>query len=168
MFGLFRENIRIALDSIRSQLLRTILTILIIAIGVFALVMILSAVRSLEHTIAGDFSSMGSNTFTIQRYSFDIQTEGERKKVNPIITYRDFKEFESAYNYPLTQLSIAFIGTRVAEVNYGSKKTDPEAQVLGVNHHYLSNSGLNLQSGRDFTVFDIDNNNRVYIIGTDF
>src|SRR5690606_38925342 len=161
MFALFRENIRIALDSIRSQLLRTILTILIIAIGVFALVIILSAVRSLQQTIAGDFSSMGANTFTIQRYSFNIESEGERKKINPVITYRDFKEFESAYNSPMTQLSIAFTGSATAEVSYGSKKTDPESRILGVNRYYLSNSGLELQSGRDFTVFDIDNNNRV-------
>lgn len=168
MFALFRENIRIALDSIRSQLLRTILTILIIAIGVFALVIILSAVRSLQQTIAGDFSSMGANTFTIQRYSFNIESEGERKKVNPVITYRDFKEFESAYSSPMTQLSIAFTGSATAEVSYGSKKTDPESRILGVNRYYLSNSGLELQSGRDFTVFDIDNNNRVCIIGADY
>jgi len=65
MFKLFRENIRIALDSIKSQLLRTILTIIIIGIGIWALVGILSAVNALENNIAGNFSSMGSNTFNL-------------------------------------------------------------------------------------------------------
>ena len=41
MFSLARENVRIAFDSIKSQLLRTILTVLIIAIGITALVGIL-------------------------------------------------------------------------------------------------------------------------------
>lgn len=168
MFGLLRENIRIALDSIRTQLLRTILTILIIAIGVFALVMILSAVKSLESTIAGEFSSMGSNTFSIQRYDFDIQFSGDRQKVNPVISYRDIKNFESKYDFPMTDISVAFTGTFGAEVKYLNKKTDPESRVLGVNHNYLTNSGLNLQMGRDFTVFDIDNNNNVCILGADF
>ena len=58
MFSLFRENIRIAYDSIRSQLLRTILTVVIIAIGITALVAILSLVKALENTISSDFSSM--------------------------------------------------------------------------------------------------------------
>ena len=65
MFSLFRENVRIALDSIKSQMLRTVLTIVIIAIGIFALVGILSLVKALENTISNDFASMGANTFNI-------------------------------------------------------------------------------------------------------
>ncbi len=71
MLGLFRENISIAFNSIKSQLLRTILTVLIIAIGITALVGILSAVTALENTISSDFASMGANTFNIQRYEFN-------------------------------------------------------------------------------------------------
>ena len=82
MFSLVRENIRIAFNSIKSQLLRTILTVLIIAIGITALVGILSAVSALEATISNDFSSMGANTFNIQRYEFRVQRHGggERQK----------------------------------------------------------------------------------------
>ena len=88
MFSLFWENVRIALDSIKSQLLRTILTIVIIGIGIWALVGILSAVKALETTISGNFASMGANTFNIQRYEFDVQSSrsGEKEKVNPIIS----------------------------------------------------------------------------------
>ena len=76
MFGLFKENVRIAFDSIKSQLLRTILTVMIIAIGITALVGILSAVSALENTISGDFSAMGANTFNIRQYEFNIQMGG--------------------------------------------------------------------------------------------
>ena len=76
MFALFRENVRIALDSIKTQLLRTILTIVIIGIGIWALVGILSAVKALENTISGSFASMGSNTFNLQRYEFEIEQQG--------------------------------------------------------------------------------------------
>jgi putative ABC transport system permease protein len=51
MKGVFRENIKIALGSIRSQLLRTILTIFIIALGIMALVGILSVVAALDNTL---------------------------------------------------------------------------------------------------------------------
>ena len=97
MFGLFKENVRIAFDSIKSQLLRTILTVMIIAIGITALVGILSAVSALENTISGDFSAMGANTFNIRQYEFNIQMggrPGERQKVNPILSYNEVKEFK--------------------------------------------------------------------------
>ncbi|MCB0447306.1 MAG: ABC transporter permease, partial [Gelidibacter sp.] len=79
MFSLFRENLKIAFNSIKTQLLRTILTVLIIAIGITALVGILSAVSALENTISSDFSSMGSNTFNIQRYEFNTQRQSGRE-----------------------------------------------------------------------------------------
>ena len=170
MFSLFKENIRIAFDAIRSNLLRTILTVLIIAIGITALVAILSLVKALENTISSDFSSMGSNTFNLQRYEFSTQRRGsgEREKINPVIAYRQVREFDENYRYPFTHVSISFTGTGTAEVKYENEKTDPEVSILGVNDNFLENSGLKLQSGRNFNVFDIKNNNNVCILGSDF
>jgi len=170
MFSLFRENVRIALNSIRSQLLRTILTVVIIAIGIWALVGILSAVKVLENTIADNFASMGANTFNVQRYELEVQSRrgGEREKINPIISYNDVREFVDKYNYPLTQTAISFRGTAQAEVKYESKKTDPEVQVYGVNEHYLLNTGTEVERGRNFTFFDVQNNNKVCVLGSDF
>jgi putative ABC transport system permease protein len=171
MFGLFKENVRIAFDSIKSQLLRTILTVMIIAIGITALVGILSAVSALENTISGDFSAMGANTFNIRQYEFNIQMggrPGERQKVNPILSYNEVKEFKEKFEYPFSQTSISFTGTARAEVRFETEKTDPEVRVLGVNEYFLDNSGLKLEKGRNFTVFDIENNNNVCILGADF
>jgi putative ABC transport system permease protein len=169
MFSLFRENIRIALNSIRTQLLRTILTILIIAIGITALVGILSAVSALENTISSDFSSMGANTFNFQRYEFTTQRQSgkEVQQINPIISYRNVKDFEDKYNYPFTQVGISFVGTQSAEVKYENKKTDPEVMVLGVNQHYIQNSGLEVSEGREFNYFDIENSTNFCVIGSD-
>ncbi len=168
MFSLFRENIRIALDSIKGQVLRTILTILIIAIGITSLVGILTLVGALENTISGDFASMGANTFNIQRYEFETRNNREREKINPIISYRNVKEFNNRYNYPFSKTSIYFTGTRTAEVKYENEKTDPEVSVLGINENYLENTGTEIARGRNFNFFDIENNNPVCIIGSDF
>ncbi len=170
MFGLFRENVRIALDSIKTQLLRTILTIVIIAIGIWALVGILSAVKLLENTISSNFASMGSNTFNIQQYEFNTQRRGggEREKINPIISYDNIREFQDRYDFPYTQTSISFRGTASAEVKYDNEKTDPEVQVFGANEYYLTNTGTKIQMGRDFNFFDVQNNNKVCLLGADF
>ena len=169
MFSLFRENIRIALNSIRTQLLRTILTVLIIAIGITALVGILSAVSALENTISSDFSSMGANTFNMQRYEFNTQRESGKdvQKINPVISYRDVKDFEDKYMFPFTQVSVSFVGTQTAEVKYENKKTDPEVMVLGVNQNYIQNSGLEVSEGREFNFFDIENSSTLCVIGSD-
>jgi putative ABC transport system permease protein len=173
MFSLVKENIKIALDSIKGQLLRTILTILIIAIGIMALVGILSGVSALENTISSDFSSMGSNTFNLRRYESEIRIQTgrnrarERKKINPVITYRNVKDFQDNYNIPFTKTSISFTGTRAGEIKTESEKTDPEVTVLGANENFLENSGLEVEAGRGFNVFDITNNNAVCVIGSD-
>lgn len=172
MFPLFKENIRIAFFAIKSQLLRTILTVMIIAIGITALVGILSAVAALENTISSDFASMGANTFNLQRYESQIRVGGggsnERKKINPILGYREVKEFKDKFEFPQTQTSISFTGSSSAEVKYESEKTDPEVSVVGINENYISNSGLKIEKGRDLNVFDVENNNNVAILGSDF
>ena len=169
MFSLFRVNVLIAINSIKTQLLRTILTVVIIGIGIWALVGILSSVEAMENSISGNFATMGSNTFNIQRYNFNVQRRGgEREKVNPIISYQNIREFIDIYEFPTSQTSISFRGTSGAEVKFESNKTDPEVQVLGINEYYLENTGTEIDSGRNFNVFDIQNNNNVCIVGSDF
>jgi len=172
MFGLFRENVRIALNTIRTQILRTVLTIVIIGIGIWALVGILSAVKALENTISSDFASMGANTFNIQRYEFGVRVQrgnrGERQKTNPVISYTNAREFADKFNFPYSRTSLSFRATGQAEVKYENEKTDPEVQVYGVNEHYLATTGTEVDRGRAFTYFDIENNNKVCLIGSDF
>ena len=169
MFSLFWVNVHIALNSIKTQILRTILTVVIIGIGIWALVGILSSVKALENSISSSFASMGANTFNIQRYEFEVQRHGgKREKINPIISYQNIREFVDKYEYPFTQTSVSFRGAGAAEVKYGSEKTDPEVQVFGINEHFLENSGIEIERGRNINIFDVQNNNKVCLIGSDF
>ena len=170
MFRLFRENVRIALGSIRTQLLRTILTVLIIAIGITALVGILTVVSALENTLSTDFASMGANTFNINQYENTSRRRGgeEREIINPIISYPEAVAFKNKYKFPLTETSISFTATATAEIKYDSEKTDPENIIVGVDEYFLVNSGLETSSGRNFTGFDIQNNTYTCIVGSDF
>lgn len=170
MFKLTKENIRIALGSIRTQLLRTILTILIIAIGITALVGILTVVSALKNTLSSNFASMGSNTFNISQYETSTRRRGggDIDKENPIISYPEARAFKENYQYPFTETSLSFKATSKAEVKFESQKTDPEISIVGVDEHFLGNSGLETTLGRNFSGFDIDNNASVCIIGSDF
>ncbi|MFT7335360.1 MAG: putative ABC transport system permease protein [Porticoccaceae bacterium] len=171
MLNLFKENVRIAVGSIRTQILRTTLTVLIIAIGITALVGVLTVVSALENTISSDFASMGSNTFNIKQYENTIRRQGgreERTIINPIVSYPEAVAFKKKYNYPFSETSLSFTATSNAEVKYEATKTDPEISVLGVDEYFMNNSGLETSLGRNFTGFDIENNNYVCIVGSDF
>jgi len=170
MFKLFRENVRIALGSVKTQKLRTTLTVLIIAIGITALVGILTVVSAIENKLSNNFASMGANTFNINQYELEIQRHGggEREIVNPIISYPEAKEFIAKYNYPLTTSSLSFTATSTAEVKFESEKTDPDISVIGADENFIPNSGLETTKGRNFTGFDVQNNAYVCIVGSDF
>lgn len=170
MLKLFKENIRIAFGSIKTQLLRTILTVLIIAIGITALVGILTVVSALENTISTDFASMGANTFNINQYESNVRNRGGNKReiVNPIISYPEAVAFKTKYKYPFTETSLSFTATSTAEVKYGAEKTDPEIKIVGVDEHFINNSGLETSLGRSFNQFDIENNTYSCIVGSDF
>lgn len=170
MLKLFKENIRIAFGSIKTQILRTILTVLIIAIGITALVGILTVVTALENTVSTNFASMGANTFNINQYENTVRNRGgnEREIVNPIISYPEAVAFKNKFKYPFTETSLSFIATSKAEVKFLGEKTDPEITIVGVDEHFITNSGLETTSGRPFNQFDIDNNTYSCIVGSDF
>lgn len=170
MVGLFKENTKIALDSIRSQALRTSLTVMIIAIGITALVGILTVVSALENTILKDFASMGANTFSISQYdlSSEINQNDTEQRINPIISYPEAKAFQDKFNFPFTSTSLSFTAGSAIEVKYGEKKTDPEISVVGIDENFCPNKGLEVVKGRNMNSFDVSNNNYVCILGSDF
>ncbi|MDI9257451.1 MULTISPECIES: ABC transporter permease [Flavobacterium] len=170
MIGLFRENVKIAMGSIRTQLLRTILTVVIIAFGIMALVGILTVVSAIEYNLNSSFASMGSNTFTINQYESRNRSSGggEIEKINPIISYPEAKAFKEKFHFPLTQTSLSFMATSNAEVKFENQKTDPEITVFGIDEFYLPNTGVEVAQGRNFNSFDISNNVYSCIVGSDF
>ncbi len=174
MKGVFRENIKIAFGSIKTQLLRTILTVVIISFGIMALVGILSCVSIIDNSLNSKFALMGSNSFSINQYATSIRiVRGndfgiKRDKINPIITYPEAKAFKENYDFPYTYTSISFVATQNAEVKFENTKTDPEIQVLGVDEYFNTNSGQEVVLGRDFNAYDIANNASVCIVASDF
>lgn len=169
---MLKENIKVALHSIRSQMLRTVLTIFIIALGITALVSILTLVAAFKNTLSSDFSSMGANGFNIRQYEMEVRIgngrKQEREKINPIISYPDIKAFKEKYDYPLADVSSFFVATSNAEVKYDNQKTDPEITIVGADEFYAPNSGLEFEFGRNFTPFEVNNNQNVCVLGSDF
>ena len=89
-------------------------------------------------------------------------------KINPIISYPQAKAFKDKFDFPFTATSLSFTASGNAEVKFDNKKTDPEITVLGADENFIPNNGFDLESGRNFNSFDVDNNNYVCIVGANF
>jgi putative ABC transport system permease protein len=167
-WAMFVENLRIAMKSIRTNLLRTILTIFIIAFGIMALVGILTAIDSIKFSLTESFSMMGANTFTIESRSMRVQIGNRsfRRKNHEFISHKQAQEFKEAYDLP-AWVSIWTSASGTAVVKYKSYKSNPNTSVIGVDEDYIFTAGYEIEKGRNFTADEIAENANIVLIGAD-
>ena len=161
------ENVREAVRSIKVNLLRTILTGAIIAIGISSLVGMLTAIDGIKTQIADSFSGLGANSFDVRNKGFSggraIQ-DGKTEKTYPNLTYREVMSFKERYNE--IGLSTVFVSvTGSAEVKRGSKTTNPNVRIRGGDENYLGIKAMKLEFGRNFTSMEAQNGYNICIIG---
>jgi putative ABC transport system permease protein len=168
MASLVKENIRISLRAIRAQLLRTTLTVLIIAIGITSLVGTLTAIDALKSSINSNFTSMGANTFTIRNREMSVRIgrNGQKPKRYRSITYDEALQFTRDFSFPASP-SVSTMASGQATIKYGSKKSNPNIRIFGGDENYLVTSGYDLEKGRNFSSQEILYGNHVAIIGKD-
>lgn len=167
--SVIRENIRIALSSLKSQLLRAILTALIIAIGIMALVGILTSIDAIKSSLTGQFALMGSNTFTIQNRGPNIRISREGRKFKPFaqISFRQALEFKDKFDDPRARVSLSYIASPVAQIKYLNKETDPNITVWATDENYLATAGYEMAGGRNFSASEIEKGFPLALIGQD-
>lgn len=159
-----KENISIALQSIAGNRLRTSLTALIIAIGIMALVGILTAVEGIKQFTNDAFSNLGANSFTIQNRGSGIRFGGGRRKIYPSISFDQASRFKEKFNLPvLTSVNLTVSTAAVAK--YSSQKTNPNITITGSNENYLQTNGYKLALGRNFSDAELQHGAGVVMIG---
>lgn len=162
----FKENLREGLRSIQSNLLRTVLTALIISIGITSLVGILTAIDGIQSSVNSSFSDLGANTFTVRNQDNRGMFGGRQQKRYPDISYDQAKLFSQTLqnNYGATVSLSAPVGGAL-QVKYGSNKTNPNVRLVGADQAYLAISGFKIDMGRNFSANDLKNSLNVAIIG---
>ncbi len=160
------ENIKLSLVSIKGQLLRTTLTVLIISIGILALVGTLTAIDAIKSSINSNFTNMGANTFTIRNREMKIQIGENGKKPRKFknITYDDAISFTKDYFFP-AKPSVSTMASRAGTIKYASKKTNPNIRLFGTDENYISISGYELERGRNFSSQEVLYGSPVVILG---
>lgn len=162
-----KESFRMAIESIRQNKLRSILTLLGISIGVFSVIGVMTAIRTLESSVNSQLDIFGTNTFMVQK-SPAIQIHGPgnnkiRKRKN--ILYTHYEELKQRAKLP-RQVSVVD-GTGERNIQYKDKRLKKTAELSGVDEWGLRSFKTYLADGRNFMEDDIRFYRSVTILGPD-
>ncbi len=160
---LILESIRIALISLGQHRLRSAMTLLSMAIGVFAIVGVSSAIEVLEGSLNKGLEAVGSDDFKIERKDAQVgrfrRVQGQPILLREALSFRERMPSESVVGLTV-RASRATIAAR-------GRETDGDVDVLGVDPNYLLFDDRALTSGRNIGESDMDGGERVVIIGPD-
>ncbi len=164
----FSENIKVAVRSIRGHSLRTVLTALIIAFGIMALVGILTTIDAVKYYFNNNFAMMGSNSFTIRNTGLGIHvnSSGKKRKRFKRISFEEAMRFKESYPFPAS-VSVSAFATHLGVLRYKSNKSNPNISVLGGDANYIPNTGYELADGRNFSNQEQDQGYNVAVIGSE-
>jgi len=178
----FRDIFLLSWRSIRSNMLRTVLTIVIIALGIMALVGVYTSINAINQKFTDSFSTMGANGFTIRFKERNIQfggggdrklkkeKRGKKKEktsnTGKRITIDEAEYFRKYYKFPATT-SISVFANRNALVSFETKKTSPNVFLFGGDENYVLLNGFKLYAGRNLNMADIQSARYVCLLGYD-
>ncbi len=154
-----------AYANVRSNLLRTLLTISIIAIGIMALVGILTALDGITYALSNSFSGLGANSFEItQKVEKGNGPHGRR--VGDPISYRQATSFKKRYTAN-ARVALSMNCTFRASAKYKNKISNPNVRVVGIDENYFYVNGKSVEHGRIFSSTEMKNGSHKAIIGKD-
>lgn len=177
----YKDSLSLSWKNIAGNKLRTGITIIIIALGIFALILIITAIKAASNSLTSSFSTMGANSFSIrfkdrnlhfgggrQSGAVKSKTSLKQKKSNDgiPISYNEAKAFKERYAFPGAKVGIILRGPSSIVVNTNTRKTNPDVSVLGGDENYLELNGYKLAYGRNFTQTEIETGRNICMIGS--
>jgi len=162
------ETVKLAIQAVRSNLLRAILTLMIIAFGIMALVGILTAIDSAIYSLNDNFARLGANSFSIRPAGGRVggKRDGQRQKAGDPISLKQALEFKERFKYP-AQMTTFFWCSGQATVNANNKKTDPNVALLAIDENYSIVKTTEIEFGRNFTAKEALNGAYKALVGRD-
>ena len=163
--NIITESFWMAIDAIRKNKLRSSLTLLGISIGVFSVIGVMTAIRTLESSIESGLNVFATNTFVIQKYpeiSFgDDRKIAKRKNID----FLQYQKFKSRSNLPI--LISVLEGSSVRNVKYKDRIVKNYVDLIGGDEGTIRFYNTYLSDGRNFIEDDIHLVRNVCILGMD-
>jgi putative ABC transport system permease protein len=178
----YRDSLALSWKNIAGNKLRTSITVIIIALGIFALILIITAIKAASNSLTSSFSTMGANAFSI-RFKERTLNFGHRSKstaqktskkslqekksnLSIPISLEEAKAFNNRFEFPGAKVSIALRGPAGIVVNTNQYKTNPDVNVYGGDENYLDLNGYKIAYGRNFTSSEVQSGVNLCMIGS--
>lgn len=162
------ETIRVALNSLKSNKLRSSLTILGIVVGIFSIISISTIISVLQSSIEEGVSALGKNVFQIQKWP-SIRTGGPnewaRLRNRRDITYEEFDRLRERL------LEAKSVGAEMWDggniIKFNGEETNPNVSVAGITPEAFLNNDWNVAEGRAINSTDVERYEKVIVLGAD-
>jgi putative ABC transport system permease protein len=177
-----QDSFVLAWRTVKSNKLRTGITVAIIAFGIMALIGIITAISAMNQSLKENFSFMGANAFSIrykemnariagpnQGEEFSKSKKGKKEKksnLDKVIRLEESTYFKEHYGFNRAQVSVYRRGNGNNEIHYKNKKTNPQIAMFGADENYLAVSGYTLATGRNLNAVDLQSGRNVAVIGS--
>ena len=155
-----------AIDSIRKNKLRSSLTLLGISIGVFSVIGVMTAIRTLESSVESGLNVFATNTFVIQKYpgiSFGSERRKHRNRKN--IDYSQYEKLKNRAQLPI--LVSVSEQSSVRDVKYKDRTVKNSVGLIGGDEGTVRCYNTYIADGRNFINEDIHHIRNVCILGMD-
>jgi len=177
-----QDSFVLAWRTVKSNKLRTGITVAIIAFGIMALIGIITAISAMNQSLKENFSFMGANAFSIrykemnarmggpqQGEEFSKSKKGKKEKksnLDKVIRLEESTYFKEHYGFNRALVSVYRRGNGNNELHYKNRKTNPQISMFGADENYLAVSGYTLALGRNLNSVDIQSGRNVAVIGS--
>nr|WP_315158412.1 ABC transporter permease [uncultured Flavobacterium sp.] len=162
---LLKESFGFAMNALRSNKLRTFLSLLGVTIGIFSIIAVLAAVDSLDKKISKDLSSMDKNTIYLLKFPFGPSDIPQWKREQfPNVKYSEYIYLKDAMTHT-DELGYR-IFTRSESIKYGANIVS-DVQILPVSHEFIDIEGLTFEEGRFYNESEANSGAAVIVLGAD-
>ena len=160
---LLKESFRFAMNALRSNKLRTLLSLLGVTIGIFSIIAVLAAVDSLDRKIKKDLSSLDKNTIYLMRFSFGPSEIPEWKRQQfPDVKYEEYEYLKESVSHTNKMCYQFFTGSQA--IKYESNIVS-DVGVVPVSHEFIDIQGLEFSKGRFYNESEANSGAALAVIG---
>ena len=160
---LLKESFSFAMNALRNNKLRTLLSLLGVTIGIFSIIAVLAAVDSLDRKITKDLSSLDKNTIYLMKFSFGPSDIPQWKREQfPNVEYDEYTYMKGAMTNT-AQMGYQ-IFTKRESIKYDSK-TVSDINVVPVSHEFIDIQGLEFEKGRFYNESEANSGATVIVLG---
>jgi len=162
---LLKESFGFAMNALRSNKLRTLLSLLGVTIGIFSIIAVLAAVDSLDKKISKDLSSLDKNTVYLMKFSFGPSDIPQWKREQfPNVKYSEYIYLKNAMTH--TNELAYQIFTKRESIKYESNIIS-DVNIVPVSYEFIDIQGLQFEEGRFYNESEANSGTPVVVIGAE-